>query len=566
MLARPMMRVGLAAIALTASLSCAFAKQIAIVIGNDAYAEVAPLNAGVADARAMRDGLSRAGFSVELVENGTKREISRVLANVESRIEPGDTVLFHYSGHGFEIDGQNWLLPVDVPAAREGEAGLVKDGSFNAAEVIDRLRARGAGTVVAILDACRNNPFARPGTRAIAGTRGLAGMEAGGGVFIMFSAGSKQLALDRLNAGDTEKTSVFVRSVLPLLQRPDLSLIDIAKEAQSRVRDLARSVGHEQVPAYYDGIVGRVSLTGTLPATQAAIASPAPPAAQSGQGNAAEDVFWQSIRDSQQPAMFQAYLDRVRTRDFSGTYSTLARLKLSALQPPGPPAPGGPAAPPSPLPGPTLSVPPVLMRTPEVQACDAAAADARDTERLRAEPGVELSAAGAAEALSACGRAAAQTDAPRRVFYQLARAYEANGNRIDAASQLDKAANLGHPLALFTLAERTLAGEDRPRDPARAMALFYHAADAGVTAAIVRIGQIHANGQGVGRDHTKAVAFWNLALKQGEPSVYPELGQAYLAGRGVIKDQRKACDLFRQGAALGNAEAARLEAASCAAR
>jgi uncharacterized caspase-like protein len=570
--ARPIMRILLAAIAVAATLTHASAKQIAVVIGNDAYAEIPPLNAGVADARAMKDGLTRAGFSVEIVENGSKRQISRALTTVEGRIEPGDTVVFHYSGHGFEIDGQNWLLPVDVPAAREGEAGLIKDAAFNAADIIDRFRARGAGTVVAILDACRNNPFLRPGTRALAGSRGLAGMEAGGGVFIMFSAGSKQEALDRLSPTDKAGTSVFVRSFLPLIERPELSLIDIAKETQGKVRDLARSVGHEQVPAYYDGIVGRVSLTGALPSARIEIKPPEPASPPQARNAAAEDVFWQSIRDSTQPAMFEAYLAQVRSNAFSGIYRTLAELKLASLKD-GQGRPQQPAtAPPAPPPAPggrserALIAPAPITDTAEVTACDSRAADPRDPDRPTGVAGTTLDASGAADAVSACARAAAQPDAPRRITYQLARAQEANGNRADAVGLIEKAADLGHPLALFTLAERTLAGEGRTRDAARAMALFYRAADAGVTVAIVRIGQIYASGQGAGRDHAKAIAFYNLALKLGEPSVYPELGQAYLAGRGVIRDTRKACDLFRQGTAAGNADAARLEAASCGAR
>ena len=558
--ARRIMRILLAAIALAGAPAHACAKQLAIVVGNDAYAEIAPLKAGVADARAMRDALARTGFSVEVVENGSKRQISRALATVEGRIEPGDTVVFHYSGHGFEIDGQNWLLPVDVPAAREGESGLIRDAAFNAADIIDRLRARGAGTVIAILDACRNNPFARPGTRALAGSRGLAGMEANGGVFIMFSAGSKQEALDRLSPDDRAGTSVFVRSVLPLIERPELSLIDIAKETQERVRELARSVGHEQVPAYYDGIVGRVTLAGTLPASHLAIKPPEPETPPQPRNTAAEDLFWQSIHDSTQPAMFEAYLARVQSHAFSGAYRALAELKLASLrngQPPAPPrAPAGPAERAVVAPGPVAD-------QGDIAACDSRAADPRDPDRPAGMAGSTLGASGAADALSACVRAAARPDAPRRVTYQLARAHEANGNRIDAAGLIEKAADLGHPVALFVLAERTLTGEGRPRDAARALALFYRAADAGMTAAIVRIGLIYANGQGLARDSAKAVAFYNLALKLGEPGVYPELGQAYLAGRGVIRDARKACDLFRQGAAAGNADAARLAAASC---
>ncbi|RYE33281.1 MAG: hypothetical protein EOP23_09330 [Hyphomicrobiales bacterium] len=551
-----------AAMALPAA---AQAKQLAFVIGNDAYQEISPLSAGVNDARAMSDALQRAGFEIELVENGTQRQISRALAAIEGRIVPGDTVLFHYSGHGFEIDGQNWLLPVDVPAAREGEAGLVKDAAFNAAEIIDRLRARGAGTVVAILDACRNNPFARPGTRALVGSQGLARMDASNGVFIMFSAGSKQQALDKLSPSDVATTSIFVRSFLPLVERTDLSLIDIAKETQAKVRDLARSIGHEQIPAYYDGIVGRVNLTGTLPAGKPGIiAKPDQVAVPPPQLGAAEDVFWQSIEGSTQPAMFEAYLAQVRGNTFSGTYRKLAELRLAALRggAPSPPV-RTETAPPKP---PSAASSPPQSSSPDLAACDRAAADSRDNEKPAGIEGADLSARSIVEAVFACARAADADAAPRRVFYQLARAHEANGNRIDASRFLQKAVDLGHPLALYVLADKLLSGQDGPRDASRALALFYRAADAGISGAVVRIGLIYANGQGTGRDHAKAVAFYNLALKLDEPTVYPELAAAYLAGRGVLKDIDKACQLFRQGAAAGNAASIAGEKANCAGR
>ena len=173
--------------------SIATAKQLAVVVGNDAYAEVPQLVAGVNDARAMRDSLQSVGFDVELVENGTKRQMSRSFSKVESKIEPGDTVVFHFSGHGFEIDGQNWLLPIDVPAAREGEAGLVKDEAFNAADVIERFRTKGAGRVIAILDACRNNPFARSFRSS---TLGLAQMDAPSGALLAFATSPGSVASD----------------------------------------------------------------------------------------------------------------------------------------------------------------------------------------------------------------------------------------------------------------------------------------------------------------------------------------------------------------------------------
>jgi hypothetical protein len=541
--------------------SDAAAKQLAVVIGNDAYLEVTPLNAAVNDARAMGEGLRHAGFEVEVVENGAKRQISRALADVESLVNPGDTVVFHFSGHGFEIDGQNWLLPIDVPAAREGEAGLVKDAAFNAADVIERFRARGAGTIVAILDACRNNPFARTGSRALGGgARGLAQMDASGGVFILFSAGSKQEALDRLSVADPAKTSIFVRSFLPLLDRPDLSLIDIAKETQEKVRELARSVGHEQVPAYYDGIVGRVTLTGA-PAGARIAALPQPDASLAAQARntVAEETFWKSVADSNQPQMLEAYLEQVRRNVFVGTYSKLAESKLLELR-------SAPAARerPSAASSQTTSVQGAASAVaPDVRACDAAAADPRDPDRPAGAPGVAQVAPPATVETSPCAKAASGDSAPRRVFYQLSRVYEASGSDGDAFRFLQKASDLGHPLALVAMADRNFDGRGTPRDPVRAMTLYYKAADAGMTSAIVKIAAMYANGQGAQRDYKKAVAFYNLALKTAEPSVYPDLGLLYLNGRGVDKDRRKACDLFKQGATLGNAQAAKNAASYC---
>jgi len=74
---------------------------------------------------------------------------------------------------------------------------------------------------------------------------------------------------------------------------------------------------------------------------------------------------------------------------------------------------------------------------------------------------------------------------------------------------------------------------------------------------------MYAQGDGAERDYVKAVALYNLALKVREPSVYPELGALYFYGRGVTKDKRKACDLFEQGASMGNRAAARNVTSFC---
>ncbi len=95
-------------------------KRVALVIGNNDYRNVPKLQKAVNDARAMGDALKQLGFSVMVAENLNRQQFSQALLTFDNAVEPGDTAFFFYAGHGFEIAGQNFLLPTDVPAATEG--------------------------------------------------------------------------------------------------------------------------------------------------------------------------------------------------------------------------------------------------------------------------------------------------------------------------------------------------------------------------------------------------------------------------------------------------------------
>ena len=236
------------------------AKRVALVIGNNAYENVPALQKAVNDSEAISQELAKLGFDVVSAENVGRRAMSRALVELESKIESGDTALIYFAGHGFAVDGTNYLLPVDVPAAGPGEEGLVRDASFAANGLSDRLQEKGAATVILILDACRDNPFAQAGKRSIGLTRGLSRMDPAEGMFVLFSAGQGQSALDRLSDTDKNPNSVFTRTLLKELEEPGLSMVQIAKRTQSQVKELAAKVDHVQVPAYYDQIVGDLYL------------------------------------------------------------------------------------------------------------------------------------------------------------------------------------------------------------------------------------------------------------------------------------------------------------------
>jgi hypothetical protein len=235
-------------------------KRVALLIGNNAYQNVGRLQTAINDARGVGATLRGLGFSVIIAENQSRRAMSEALLAFDKAIEPGDIALFFFAGHGFEIRGQNYLLPTDIPEVREGQEELIRDAAFPASRIIDRLQERGARTSVLVLDACRNNPFDRAGGRGLRGSGGLAAMTPAEGVFIMFSAGSKQIAMDRLSNTDRATNSVFTRNLIRQLAEPDLTLVQIAKRLQIDVRQLAASVGGDQTPAYYDQVVGEIVL------------------------------------------------------------------------------------------------------------------------------------------------------------------------------------------------------------------------------------------------------------------------------------------------------------------
>ncbi|MEM7320120.1 MAG: caspase family protein [Pseudomonadota bacterium] len=241
---------------------------MALIIGNDSYEDVPTLDKAAADARAVSDQLSSLGFETFQGINLNRRDMNRRISEFTSRLEPGDTAFVFFAGHGVEIDGENYLLPTDIVAPSSGESDFVKAESIALSDLLDRVRATGAKTSIAIIDACRNNPFEITTGRSIGRTRGLGRITAPQGTFVIFSAGAGQLALDELREDDSAKNSVFTRALLPRLAEPGLELRALMADLRVEVRDLAGTVQHTQIPAYYDELLGEFYFTpAAAPAT-----------------------------------------------------------------------------------------------------------------------------------------------------------------------------------------------------------------------------------------------------------------------------------------------------------
>jgi tetratricopeptide (TPR) repeat protein len=232
--------------------------KYAFVVGIDRYDNLpaaAQLRKAVGDARAVGKTLAALGHKVTSVIEPTRGQFIASWYQFLDQVRPGDTIAFVFSGHGVELEGSNFLLPRDVPRVRSGREGQLRSESLSFGQLLTDMRERQPAFSFVVLDACRDNPFDEGG-RTVGGRRGLGRVDALEGTFVMFSAGAGQTALDRLDDADGTDTSVFTRTLLPLMRKPGLSLLDMADQVGEQVQSLARTVGHNQTPAFYSRVIG----------------------------------------------------------------------------------------------------------------------------------------------------------------------------------------------------------------------------------------------------------------------------------------------------------------------
>jgi len=233
--------------------STVLARRKALVIGNDAYKHISPLSKAVADAKAMAESLEKVGYTVTLRSNLTEREMKTTLRTFKSEVEAGDEVTFFFAGHGVEIAKENYLIPIDVAGDNPDQ---VRDETIALQRILDDMSEKKVKLTLALVDACRNNPFKSNG-RAIGSGRGLAPTTPATGQMVVFSAGTGQEALDVLGPGDKNKNGVFTRVFIREMLKPDRTVDTVTREVREEVVRLAKSVNHDQVPAIYDQVVGK---------------------------------------------------------------------------------------------------------------------------------------------------------------------------------------------------------------------------------------------------------------------------------------------------------------------
>jgi hypothetical protein len=226
-------------------------RRHALIIGNNDYRNVSKLDNAVSDAKSIAALLGQLEYEVVVHDNLGEKQFKTALRQFKQKLKGGDEVVFFFAGHGVQIGSANFLLPIDVGSDSEEQ---IRDEGIPLQRVMDDFSEAKVKFSLAVIDACRDNPFKSQG-RSIGG-RGLLPTSAANGQMIIFSAGAGQQALDRLGKNDKEKNGLFTRVLINKVSISKEPIHILMRDVRKEVASLAQTVGHEQVPAIYDQVIG----------------------------------------------------------------------------------------------------------------------------------------------------------------------------------------------------------------------------------------------------------------------------------------------------------------------
>ncbi len=239
-------------------------KRVALVIGNGAYA-ASPLRNPVNDARDVARALSALGFEVIARENASRTEMLRAVVDFGDRLAGGGVGLFYFSGHGIQVGGKNFMVPIGADMRSER---YVSVDAVDVDTVLAQMDAAKNRLNIVILDACRDNPF---GSRFRGVTRGLAPIDAPAGTLIAYATAPGRFARD-----GEGRNGVYTGALLTAVREPGLKLEDVFKRVTGTVR---RQTGGEQVPWVASSVEGDFffSLSAGTAAPPPVVAATPPP-------------------------------------------------------------------------------------------------------------------------------------------------------------------------------------------------------------------------------------------------------------------------------------------------
>ncbi len=525
------------------------AQRVALIVGVSKYDKVPSLANPAKDARLVQTTLQKLGFQVKVLTDPNRNQLIEGLGQFEEDAKGSEAAVIYYAGHGAMIDGVNYLLPKDALSTNKS---ALTGTSVESARLGQAMMGAKAVRLI-ILDACRNNPTA---TRSIGGnSRGLARETGPASVAVvtLMAAGPGQVAQD--GAGGAAN-SPFAIALTQGLTRPGITVGELPSYVQAEVERMTEGEQTPDLQGIWPNVHWSFDLNGPVKSAAASGADLTKIKWEKDQ------VFWNTVKDSDDPADFRAYMEAQDRGEITGSFRKLAANRIRALE--RLPAGSFQVASRSAQPGQDL-----VVSAREAFARGDYAAAARDwNAAAKAGNGaamynlgvMSLTGKGAPKDPAAAARwfkASAEVGHPGgMVNWGLCRLNGFGTAKDEPAgfSWIQKAADKGSATAMGMLAEAYLRGRGAPQDPRQAAGWLQKAVDAGDGPSIAQLGDLYERGQGVPRDPRRAFTLYERAAVAGDTDAMVRLGYAYEDGEAVAKDEVQAATWYQRAAEAGNSE------------
>ncbi len=478
-------------------------RRVALVIGNGDYVHSKSLPNPVNDANDVANSLKRLGFSVTSVLDGTYNDIRQGIRSFNVQVQGADIGLIYYAGHGMELGGENWLIPVDADLKTDVD---VANEAISLKTIMQSVsRATELGLV--ILDACRDNPLAAKMarsklTRSV--ERGFARVEPTTNVLVAYAAKDGTTAQD----GDG-RNSPYTAALLRNLERPGLEVGHVFRNVRDEVM---ASSNREQQPFVYGSLSSKpIYLHEDVP-------SSAPSAAPQVlvKLKAEDETIWATIKESTDSQLLQQFL----TKFPDSSHDAEARDRIAGLQ--------------------------------VASACDRLAKSLIVRDRTRTISVAPADDTGPDAPTTACEQAMRRFPDTARFAFDAGRVAEARKDYSGARQRYEKASTLGSAPATFRLGLLYSESNRLSIDYVQARKWFEKAAVQNISSAMLNLGILYETGRGGAQDYAKAYEMYSKAATAGDRRAMKNLGNLYEVGRGVQRDYDESLRWYKMAADLGD--------------
>ncbi len=500
--------------------------RIALVIGNGAYT-ASPLANTRNDAELMVRTLRALDFEVTRIVDGDQKTLRKAIIEFGRRLRASDSVgLFYYAGHGVQVEGENYIVPVGADIKDEKEVAIEGVAFSELLRTMERAKSR---INIAIFDACRNNPFE---SASRGGTRGLAGIEASTGTIISYATAPGQVAFD----GTGAPNSPFTSALATAMQSAGLSIEDVFKRTR---RAVLAATENKQTPWEASSLTGDFYFK---PKANAPETSGRSDMSDEASETARLDELhaWEKVKKAGARADFERYLVQYP----NGIFVELARIKMAAAQP----KTGG-----WPWPASTGGIVTGSNRRDAGSEADstfarAALLDQQGATEAQLQEAIRLYGVAADLGLPAA-------------MHSLARMFDrgrgTSRNLAEAAKLYTRAADLGYAPSMAALGTMLEFGEGIAANQVEALRLYRQAAEAGEPNAMTSLAYLYAGGKGVARDWAEAKRWYKAAAEAGQTRAMFNLALMHIRGEGAAPDYVEAVRWLTTASEKGHAGAMR---------